>query len=130
MHSHMTQQELADALGIAQSQVSRYCRRGMPSDVQGAKLWMSTNVRLTMRSPIYRRQTTTTVKKPAAEPTPAELWELATSIADLLLDCEAEDFEVGLAHLANLIRALPEDIGEALPLPRKVWAALMRLAEG
>ena len=50
-----TQQQLADELGINQSQVSRYARRGMPLDVRGAKAWMRQNIRLTMNSPQSRR---------------------------------------------------------------------------
>lgn len=52
----MTQQELADALGVNQSQISRYTRRGMPMDVAGARAWMRAHVSMTMHAPAWRRQ--------------------------------------------------------------------------
>lgn len=52
----MKQQELADALGVNQSQISRYTRRGMPLDVAGAKAWMREHVNMTMHAPAWRRQ--------------------------------------------------------------------------
>lgn len=52
----MRQQELADALGVNQSQISRYARRGMPLDVAGAKVWIRDHVSMTMHAPAWRRQ--------------------------------------------------------------------------
>jgi hypothetical protein len=53
----MTQQELADALNLNQSQVSRYSRRGMPvTDIDAAKAWICKHVNITLHAPQWRRQ--------------------------------------------------------------------------
>lgn len=84
----MTQKKLADALGMNQSQVSRYARRGMPMDVQGAQAWMRANIRLTMRAPQVRQQTTAHTAAPGEAVDPERALDdvaLLGNAAELLL---------------------------------------------
>ena len=125
----MTQQELAAALGLHQSQISRYCRRGMPMDEPGARDWIGRHIRLTVKAPLYRRQT-----RPLAVPAPkvwtvAELIELAEGIGEVMVDDTDRPhiFAEGLPHLlavlGNLAR-LDESAIKRVRLPQRCVEAV------
>ncbi len=126
----MTQTELAEALGIAQSQVSRYCARGMPMDAPGAKAWISRHIRLTTKAPPYRRQTRPMQRQVAAAPlSVAELLELAEDIGQIMVDDDGRPhiFDEGLPHLMNtlgLLARLDEDAVARVRLPQRVADAV------
>jgi transcriptional regulator with XRE-family HTH domain len=125
----MTQKELAEALGIAQSQVSRYCARGMPLDVPGAKDWIGRHIRLTMKAPLYRRQTRPMQRPVATAPkvwTAAELFDLANEIITIMLR-DDEMLAEGAPYLRGVLSALC-DLDEIMlcrvMLPPPVWCAV------
>ena len=103
----MTQKELAEALGIDQSQVSRYAARGMPFDEDGARKWIEGHIRLTIKAPMFRRQAR---PMPVAAPPPKawtvdELVELAQGIGAIMDDAAAspDTFSDGLPFLMSLL---------------------------
>ncbi|MBP6252354.1 MAG: helix-turn-helix transcriptional regulator [Rubrivivax sp.] len=126
----MTQTELAEALGIAQSQVSRYCARGMPMDAPGAKAWISRHIRLTMKAPLYRRQTRPMQRQAAAPAlSVAELVTLAEDIGQIM--CDDGDrpgvFDEGMPHLMNtlgLLARLDEAAVARVRLPQRCCDAV------
>jgi hypothetical protein len=118
----MTQQELAGALGLHQSQVSRYARRGMPThSVAAAQGWIHNNIRLTMRSATYRHQAK--VARPA---------QTRKQIAIALGQVAAQRLQAGEAlgelepALRAALRAIPPEHREPLPYPFHVMDELVR----
>src|SRR5689334_19596666 len=77
----MKQRELAKALGKSQSIVSRYARRGMPMDVQGAKHWMAGNVNPRISTPLDRYAR---LQREDAKPPALKRWTDADEAAGLV----------------------------------------------
>lgn len=111
----MTQNELADALDLHQSQISRYVRRGMPMDLQGARNWIRQNIRLTMK-PMPKRP---------PQPDPREVAEKLGAVAEQWLQAgqPLDDLEPALRRA---LRAIPPDERDPLPYSFAIMDVLVR----
>ena len=135
----MTQKELAQALGITPSAVSRLARRGMPTDsLQRAQRWRKRHLEPgRVKGSRFDPAAASAEQTPAPAPAPAlspieNLVRLAAKMQALAQAADAELIEVGgcvelvdLEPLRCAMRAWPtEAISTAPPMPLRVWLAL------
>jgi hypothetical protein len=120
----MNQSELAEALGISQSMVSRLIQRGMPEDPDGARRWRARNLNVAQR----KRST------PGAVPHPPAL-DAAEMLAPVRMLAEAALELLALGRAAEVegalraaLRAVPRAhrVGLTHELPGEVWGWLLQ----
>lgn len=120
----MNQSELAEALQLSQSMVSRLIQRGMPEDPDGARRWRARHLNVAQR----KRSTLGAAPHPPALDAAAVLAPvrmLADTAFDLLAQGRAAEVE---GALRAALRAVPLAYRVALTfeLPAEVWSYLTR----
>ena len=108
----LSQNDLAKALGLAPSAVTKLKKQGMPVDsVQSAMEWRRRNVRFDMRA-----------KRPPALSADAAA-QRVTALSLLALQAlECGEFQLVEAELRSALQSLPVDADVSMPL--EVWDAL------
>lgn len=118
----MKQSDLGAALGLSQSAVSRYLRRGMPDDLEGARRWRMQHLSVAKRkrgtaAPLSQAGVVATPPDPVAT---VEAWHL-------LLHHEREpDLRAAIVpRLQAAMRAVPPARRWEVMLFMGVWALLL-----